>query len=77
MAGKTIDLEEQFRRAIKDSGISLYRLAKLTGVSHGVMSNFINGHRSLTLKTAAKLAPALRVELKTKASKSSGKKRKD
>jgi transcriptional regulator with XRE-family HTH domain len=77
MARKTIDLEEQFRRAIKDSGLSLYRLAKMTGVSHGVMSNFINGHRTLTLKTAAKLAPVLGVELKTTAPKSSGKKQKE
>ena len=41
-----------------------YRLSKLTGVSDGVLANFVNGKRSLTMRTAAKLAKGLRLELR-------------
>ena len=58
------DIEEQFRNAINTCGMSRYRLSKLTGVSDGVLCNFVKGHRSLTLRTAAKLAKALDLELR-------------
>lgn len=64
MSKKTTDIEEQLRRAILTSGISRYRLSQLTGVANAVLSNFVNGHRSLTLTTAAKLAKALGLSLK-------------
>ena len=64
MGKKAPDIEEQFRRAIRTCGMSRYRLSKLTGVSDGVLCNFVNGHRSLTLTTAAKLAKTLRLELR-------------
>lgn len=44
--------------------MSRYRLSKLTGVSDGVLCNFVTGKRSLTLTTAAKLAKALGLELR-------------
>jgi len=58
------DLEQQLRQAIRDSGMSRYRLARLTGISDGVLANFYTGKRSLTLRTAAKLATALGLELR-------------
>ena len=64
MARKAPDIEKQLREAILASGVSRYRLAKTTGVSDGVLCNFVNGHRSLTLRTAAKLAKALGLELR-------------
>ena len=64
MARRAPDIEEQLREAILTSGLSRYRLSKLTGVSDGVLCNFVNGHRSLTLRTAAKLTKALGLELR-------------
>lgn len=64
MARATKDIEAQLRQAILSADISRYRLSKLTGVSEGVLSNFVNGHRSLTLTTAAKLAKALGLEIR-------------
>ena len=61
-----IDIEGQLRQAILASGLSRYRLAKMTGVANAILSNFVNGHRSLTLTTAAKLARALGLELTRK-----------
>ena len=66
---RTKDIEKQLRRAILSADISRYRLSQLTGVSEGVLSNFVNGHRSLTLTTAAKVAKALRLELRPKGKK--------
>ena len=64
MAKKTPDIEEQLRKAILDSDMSRYRLSQLTGVANSVLSNFVNGHRSLTLTTAAKIAKVLELSLK-------------
>ena len=63
MAKQSKDFEEQFRQAILTCGMSRYRLSQITGVAEAVLSNFVNGHRSLTLTTAAKLAKALELEL--------------
>ncbi len=65
MAKRKADFEEQFRNAIRTCGMSRYKLAQLTGVSDGVLSNFVNGRRSLTLKTAAKLAKVLKLQVWT------------
>ena len=59
-------LEKQLRRAIKDSGLTIYRLAKDSGVSQAVLSRFVNGKRGITLTTASKLAKKLNLELKFK-----------
>ena len=64
MAKKPADIEEQLRRAIVESEMSRYRLSQVTGVANAVLSNFVNLKRSLTLTTAAKLAKALRLELR-------------
>ncbi len=64
MVKKTPDIEEQLRQAILQGDMSCYRLSLLTGVSKGVLSNFVNRHRSLTLTTASKLAKVLELSLK-------------
>ena len=70
------DIAEQLRRAIANAPISRYRLAKDAEVSEGVISHFMNGRRSLTLKTAARLAKAVGLELrKTRAKERSHGKR--
>jgi plasmid maintenance system antidote protein VapI len=58
------DIQGQLRQAIRDSGISGYRLALDTGVPQAVLSHFLNCKRSITMDTAAKLATALGLELR-------------
>jgi len=63
MIGKR-DIQEQLRQAILRADVTRYRLAQLTGVAEAVLSRFVNGKRTLTLDTAAKLATALGLELR-------------
>jgi plasmid maintenance system antidote protein VapI len=60
------DIEAQLRRAIINSELSRYRLSQITGVPESVLCTFVNGTRSITMTTAAKLAKALGLELKSK-----------
>jgi transcriptional regulator with XRE-family HTH domain len=57
------DIEKQLRKAILQSEMSQYRLAKLSGVSEGVISRFVRKERDIGLKTAAKLAATLKLKL--------------
>lgn len=43
-------LTDQLRRAINDSGMSRYAIARETGVSETALSLFVNGHRGLSGK---------------------------
>jgi transcriptional regulator with XRE-family HTH domain len=63
------DIEQRLKRAVLGSGLSRYRLAKLSGLSEAQLSYFVNGKRSLTLPAAAKLATALGLELRPKREK--------
>lgn len=58
------DIEEQLRQAILGAAISRYALSKASGVSEGVISRFVNGYRTVTMETAAKLAMTLGLEFK-------------
>ena len=49
-------LQDQFRQAIEDSGLTLYRIAKGSGIAYQVLHRFARGERDLTLETATKLA---------------------
>ena len=49
-------LQDQFRQAIADSGLSLYRVAKGSGIAYQVLHRFRRGERDLTLETASRLA---------------------
>ena len=57
-------IEQQLKRAVLESDMSRYRLAKLSGVSEAQLSYFINDKRSLTLPAATKLAKVLGLELR-------------
>ena len=63
MRKKETYLEKQIREAFKNSGMTIYRLAKDSGVSQPVVSRFVNEKRGITLATASKLAEALNLEL--------------
>jgi plasmid maintenance system antidote protein VapI len=57
------NIEEKLREAIIGSDMSRYRISKLSGVGQAVLSLFVNRKRTLTLKTAAKVANVLKLDL--------------
>lgn len=61
---KNKGLEAQLREAIESSGISRNQLSQLSGVDPAQLSYFVHGQRSLTLKSAEKIATVLGLELR-------------
>ncbi|MFH0981187.1 MAG: helix-turn-helix transcriptional regulator [Planctomycetota bacterium] len=59
-----MDLEAQLRSAIQASGWSIKRLADTAGTSYGLTHRFCTGGGGITLRTAAKLAAVLGLELR-------------
>lgn len=47
---RTIQLTDQLRQAIDDSGLTRYRIAKETGISESALAQFYHGHRGLSMK---------------------------
>jgi transcriptional regulator with XRE-family HTH domain len=60
------NIEQRLRRAVLESGLSRYQIARISGVSEAQLSFFVNRKRTLTLPVAAKLAEALGLELRPK-----------
>ena len=54
---------DQLKRAIADSGLTLYRIAKDSGVPLPVLYRFMAGEQGLTLVTVDKLAAYLKLKL--------------
>jgi plasmid maintenance system antidote protein VapI len=48
-------LQDELRRAVQDSGLTLYRIAKGSGIAYQVLHRFARGERDLTLETASRL----------------------
>ena len=69
MARKRADIEDQLRRAVEESDMSLVQLAERSGVNKGILSRFLRRERSMTLGTAARLAEVLGLELRCKKSR--------
>jgi len=63
------DIEQKLREAIIKSKMSRYKISQLSGVGEAQLSLFVNGKRTLTLTSAAKVAKALGLELKPKKKK--------
>ena len=55
-------IDKQLKAAIKRSGMSSYRLGKLSGVTPQQIRRFVGGERDLQLVNAGKLALALGLE---------------
>ena len=51
-----MSLTIQLRSAIKNSGVSLYRISKDSGVAYAVVQRFANGERQIKMDAADKLA---------------------
>ena len=57
------NIEERLRQAILDSDMSRYRISRLSGVADSQLCFFVNGKRTLTLTSAAKVAKVLGLDL--------------
>lgn len=55
-------LAEQFRAAIRSSGMSMYQIAKESGVDQMSISRFMSRARDIRLETADKLASVVGVK---------------
>ncbi|MHC4067695.1 MAG: helix-turn-helix domain-containing protein [Planctomycetota bacterium] len=60
---KSAKASDVLRRAIADSGLTLTRLAELTGVDEGRLSRFVRGERTLTMPAADALCEVLGLQL--------------
>lgn len=63
------DIEQKLRDAIVNSKMSRYKISDLSGISEASLSLFVNGKRTLTLISAAKVAEVLGFELVEKQDK--------
>ena len=57
-------IADQLRRAIRESGLTHYRIAKDAGIRPEILDRFVSGERDVRLETAAKVARALDLELR-------------
>ena len=56
-------LTDQLRKAIRDSGLSQYRIGKDCDIDKAAMSRFMSGERGLSLKSIDRVAEYLGLEL--------------
>ncbi|GAF94275.1 unnamed protein product [marine sediment metagenome] len=56
-------VSDQIRQAIRDSGLTNYRVAKLTGVEQSTLSRFMNGGYGVTSETLDILGDFLDLEV--------------
>jgi hypothetical protein len=66
MATKRLSIVVALQRAIRESGLTNYRLAKDSGLSPDIIDRFMaddDRHRDVRLETAEKLAKVLNLEL--------------
>ncbi len=66
MSEPSNSLAVAIRRAFKRSGLTAYRLSKLSGVSESALSRFLSGKMDLRLAVASKLCKALGLTLQGK-----------
>lgn len=57
-------VSETLRNAIKESGLTHYRIAKDAGTTPAVVSRFAYGERDLRLETVDRIAEVLGLELR-------------
>ncbi len=61
---RKVDLAADIRRAIRQSGLTPYRIATDADVDRAIMTRFVNGERGLTLTTASRICEVLGLELR-------------
>ena len=76
MKKKIEGIESQLKRAIIEAEISRHRISQLSGVDRAQLSYFVQGKRTLTLKSAEKIAEVLGLVLVSEKKKAPASKRK-
>lgn len=61
---RTIDLVQQLRTELVNSGFSMYELARRAGVPYASVHGFVRDGRDMALSTAAKLCAVLHLGLR-------------
>ena len=56
-------LTDQLRRAIDQSGITRYRIAKESGINESTLAQFYNGHRGLSMNALNALGEYLKLKI--------------
>lgn len=56
-------LVDQIRRAIDESGLTRYQIAKETGIDESALAKFYNGHRGLSMEALNALGICLRLRI--------------
>jgi transcriptional regulator with XRE-family HTH domain len=56
-------LTDQLRRAIDDSGLTRYQIAKETGIDESALAKFYNGHRGLSMTALNALGECLQLTI--------------
>jgi plasmid maintenance system antidote protein VapI len=59
----TKPISDSLKGAMAASGLSVYRIAKDTGISQPALQRFVSGQRGITLDTADKLATYFKLKL--------------
>jgi transcriptional regulator with XRE-family HTH domain len=59
-------ISNQIRKAIRDCGLTRYRLSQLTGIHESTLSKFMSGSRGLSMAGLDALAPVIRMEVRSK-----------
>ena len=57
-------LTDQLRKAIDDSGLTRYRIAKATGIDESAMAKFYNGRRGLSMDALNALGEFLQLTIR-------------
>ena len=60
---RELTMGETLRQAVRDSGQTLYRVAKDSGVPYATLYRFMSGERDIYLETADKLRAYLGLQL--------------
>jgi transcriptional regulator with XRE-family HTH domain len=63
MATKRISMSEQIRRAIRDSGMTRYRICQEIGITQPSMTRFMQGKAWLSMPTLDKIAELLDLDI--------------
>ena len=63
---RRIRLSDQIRRAVAASGLTRYRISKITGIDQAVLSRFMAGKVGLSMSALDRLADALELDVVTR-----------
>lgn len=60
---RAMKLTDQIRRAIDQSGLTRYRIAKDTGLDESALSKFYNGSRGLSVEALDRIGEYLKLRI--------------